>query len=523
MAALRPRALMAAMLQRLFPWCGIPLLLLSGLGSGSAAQVSAQGYRFRGIQAPQVSPNPLAADLTQQLKALQNQLSQRSQRTTLLEAMERSLLHSPELAQSYGQIQQSQWSLIAIRRQWYPTLSAVGSGPAGGLWGYGGSSTRVSVTTAAGTVDQHRFENRSRLAPALSLSWTFFDPSRGAQINAASESLRSQQLLFNVAARNLALQTQLAYFNLQEQEQLIRSYEQILAATNNQVKQAEALFNIGNASIADVEQIRTQQFQILSLLINTYRSVLDAAASLAELMAMPPGQLVLPADRLDRYGQWDLPLEVTIQQALSIREEIQSSLAQANSASWRASSLLNRYWPRFGLAANGVYGDGNSRSGLVGSATPDFTRASSWDGAVAIGFNWQIFDGGIAAADAQAQKALARQQADQAAVQRLQVIAEVEQRYAGYQASRLALLSSGEQVRSAQQAAIAVRERFNVGYADTTAVVQTLNQAITAANAYARSQREYNSAVAGLYRASAQWPDKTLALRDQRMQELKQR
>jgi len=100
---------------------------------------------------------------------------------------------------------------------------------------------------------------------------------------------------------------------------------------------------------------------------------------------------------------------------------------------------------------------------------------------------------------------------------------EVEQSFASYQTSRLALLSSREQADSARKAALAVRERYNVGYADTTSVVQTLNQAINAANAYASSLRVYNSAVARLYRSSAQWPERSLSFRDQRVLELKRR
>lgn len=140
-----------------------------------------------------------------------------------------------------------------------------------------------------------------------------------------------------------------------------------------------------------------------------------------------------------------------------------------------------------------------------------------------LGFNWLIFDGGIAAAEAQANKALERQLSDQAAVRRLQISQEVERGYASYEVSRLALLSSRDQAESARKAVVAVRERFNVGYADTTSVVQTLNQAIGAANAYSQAQRNYNSAVASLFRASAQWPQNTLTLRDQRVHELKQR
>ena len=486
---------------------------------------AANGYSFRGVKAPQVKPSSVASELELKLSQLQQQWGERSVRMDLTSALEQSLLGNPELAQTYSQIQQSQWNLIAVRRQWYPSLSVSSSGPAGGLWGYRGTSIRNSTTISTGTVDRSDTTNQNGIVPVLSLGWTFFDPSRGPQINAASLNLRSQELLFNVAARNLVLQTQVAYFNLQEQKQLIGSYEEILSATSTQVKEAESLFNVGNASSADVEQIRTQLYQTLSLLIETYLAAIDGSASLARAIALPPGKLVLPQDQLDLYGQWDLPLGATIQQAQILREEIQSSLAQATSANWRASALLNRYLPRLSLLANGsyAYNDFDSRRSQNAITISEGTRSSAWDGAVGLGFNWTLFDGGIAAAEAEASRAQERLFSDQAAVQRLQISQEVEQSFAAYHASQLALVSSREQVESARKAAAAVRERFNVGYSDTTSVVQTLNQAITAANAYARSQRQYNSAVANLYRATAQWPDNTLILRDQRVNTLKKR
>jgi outer membrane protein TolC len=104
---------------------------------------------------------------------------------------------------------------------------------------------------------------------------------------------------------------------------------------------------------------------------------------------------------------------------------------------------------------------------------------------------------------------------------RLQVAREVEQAYVAYQASQLALKSTREQVDSATKAAVAVRERFAIGFADMTSVVQTLNQSILAANAYASSIREYNSAVASLYRYSASWPAGALPLVQKRVATLK--
>lgn len=525
MTALGRVGLRLALVRRVLLCLGSTLAIGYAQSVEASAIPAGKGYSFRAAKAPQVQPSPLAGELDEKLKQLRFQWSARSVRVSLTAAIEQSLLNNPELAQSYSQIQQGQWTLIAVRRQWYPTLSAFSGGPAGGLWGVSGSNSSLTTTTTARTSERNGTTSQQGVVPGLTLGWTFFDPSRGPQINAASENLRSQELLFNVAARNLVLATQLAYFRLQEQEQLIASYEEILVATTTQVSQAEALFNVGNASLADVEQIRTQQFQTLSLLISAYLAFLDASASLAKQMALPAGQLVLPEDQLDLYGQWDMPLDATIQQAQALREEIQSSLALASSAGWRASALLNRYWPRFSLLASGsyIYDDINSTNRVDGVATSTSQLQSSWNGAVGLGFNWSIFDGGIAAAEAQASKALERQFSDQADVQQLQISQEVERSYAAYEASRLALLSSREQAESARKAAVAVRERFNVGYADTTSLVQTLNQAIVAANAYAQAQKDYNSSVASLFRASAQWPQNTLALRDQRVNGLMQR
>ena len=490
---------------------------------GGIGLSAARAYTYNGIQAPQVEPNPLADQLEQKLSTLRAQLRSRAVEATLEAAIEQALLRNPELAQAFTQIQQREWSLIAVRRQWYPRIDANSVGPSNGLWGYRGSSTNQSNTVDNLETTQTINLAQDQLAVQLGLSWTFFDPTRAPQINAASEDVRSQELLFNVTARNLVLQTQLSYFSLKEQQRLIEAYDKILVATSDQVRQVESLFNVGNASIADVEQIRTQQYQTLGLLIKAYLGLIEASSALAEAMALPQGQLVLPADGMETYGSWDLSLDSSIAQAQALREELQSSLANANASRWRASALFKRYWPRLTIAASGSYLDSNSRTSVDGSPVRSVENSTRWDASIGVGFNWSIFDGGIAAAEGESQKALSRQYNDQAAKQRLQITREVEQSYASYETSRLALLSSREQAKSAQQAAIAIRQRFNVGYDTITAVVQALNQAISAANAYSASQGEYNNAVARLYRSTASWPADTLSVRDLSIELLRSR
>ena len=102
-------------------WHGIlavlPVLLAPPLCAQSV-------YKIEGFSAPQVRPQTLTAELEAQLRGLQGEIDARSKSFTLSQALEMGLLNSPQLAATYAEIQGQQWNLVAVRRQWYPTLSA---------------------------------------------------------------------------------------------------------------------------------------------------------------------------------------------------------------------------------------------------------------------------------------------------------------------------------------------------------------------------------------------------------------
>ena len=504
-------------------WLALPIT--AALTSTMMAQAEPV-YRINGIPGPQVSSQPLVKELENELSALRRQIEARSKAANLAQALEAGLLNNPLLAAAYAEIQGQQWSAIASRRQWYPTIS-IGSGS--NLPRLNLPSQNFSDTSTVDSLPAFDVVKRSSVSMrnsagnlGLTLNWTFFDPSRGASINSAEESLKRQRLLFDVSARNLALEVQLAYFNLQKQKQLIKSYDEILQFTVRQVRLAEAKFNNGLISIADVEQIRTQQYAIISTQIEAYREFFNASSRLAETMALPPGNLVLPSDDLSAEGQWDESLEKTIEQALLLREEIQASLAAAESASWRATSLFNTYWPRFNLGASTQYD--YTYSNITSSTQPTVNRRNrSWNGGVGIGFTWQLFDGGINAAQGEIQKAISRQARDQAAQNRLSVTKEVEQSFSAYQTGLRGLRSTEAQAKSARAAAGAVEKRFQVGVDDISSLIVALNQAIRAADDYASAILIYNNSVAGLYRSSARWPSGTRLLLETRINTLRQR
>lgn len=501
----------------------LPRLLVVGLVGVSLSLIPASASgdpdKLSRLQSTPFTTTQRASHLQLQLDALREKLKRRARPITLKDAVEQSLLTNPGLAESYRQIQQQQWNLIAVRRQWYPQIT--GSSLGINLFGYRSTTSNTLNSNSPGFTPRTSFTNLVETSPSLQLSWTFFKPSRGALINAASEELRAQQLLFDVSARDLVLETQLAYFALQEQKQLASDYEAILNSTSRQVERTEALFSAGAASVGDVEQIRTQQLQNLSKLIDTYRLLVDAAARLAAAMALPTGVLVMPQDRLSLLMPWTQSETETLHYAERMREEIQASLAKASSSGWNAMSYLYSYWPNFSTNASGSLLNTNSAFGNPGSEVTLNNQLSTWTGAVGLGFSWLIFDGGINAAQAEQRKAQAKMFNDQAAVIRLSVAREVERAYANYQASTLALESTKLQLESAETAARVVRERFNIGFADMTSVVQTYNQSIQAASSYAQSLREYNTSVASLYRYSASWPDGALSLLQSRVKQIK--
>ena len=149
--------------------------------------VSAESlYSIGGVAAPQVKPNPLAARLQTDLKRLKTAIQQRARSVRLDEAIEAGLLNNPQLADAYAQIQGSQWSLIAVRRQWYPSLSAT----TGNNNSLVGQSFGTTTTGGIGTNNTTAYNNATGVGVGLSLNWSFFAPSRGPSINAASASLQ---------------------------------------------------------------------------------------------------------------------------------------------------------------------------------------------------------------------------------------------------------------------------------------------------------------------------------------------
>ena len=129
-----------------------------------------------------------------------------------------------------------------------------------------------------------------------------------------------------------------------------------------------------------------------------------------------------------------------------------------------------------------------------------------WNAGVGINFNWQIFDGGINAANAQSRKALAQQSFSKAVSDELKVTQQVRSSFGQYQTSLVGVTAARQAYRSAELAQEAVSARFEVGLEDINSLVITLQALSTAAKQLSQAVLDHNKAVAELYRYSSTWP-----------------
>lgn len=473
----------------------------------------------------------LGGNLTTQLNAIQAGLQGKVRNLTLQEAINQGLAASPQLAVSYRSIQQQQWQLIAARRDWYPNLSL----SARPLWGYQFNSTisnyqpyaNSALNTALGipiTTWQGSYTSATQVSPTSTLSWTFFKPQRTSAINSQLELLNQQRYLYAVSARSLILQIQQNYYMLQSLKDLIRAFVNLSLTNLDEVKVMEERFPARLVTVSDLEQSRSQALNQMYQLIDYINQYQATSATLANLLGLEDTTLLDPSEGFAQVQTWPFSLEQTVAQGQTLREEVKANLAAANSYNWDAKALIQQYLPNLALFASATANQGTGIfNGDLSGLTQGPANGSIWNpgGSLGIGLTWQLFDGGIYAAQSSARKALAQQQRDQAQQTRLDISQQIKTAYAAYRNQRLAIENSSQAVQSALKAQAAAQARYRVGIGDITTLVQATGLYGSALFNLANAQMSYSTALASLYRYSAIWPPGTEALVEQRSQQLR--
>ena len=438
--------------------------------------------------------SPRVERLINQAERLSTVLSQRQVRLGQAEALAQGLARNPDLAGAYQAIEGRAWTLIATRRSWFPSLQVVGSTNALR------SNEPVLIGQTLAWRDSASGSQQQTLSttsgPGVVLNWSFFDTRRPAAINQALENLKAERFLFDIAARNLALNLQVAYTGVQAQTELLQRYDWLLQLTRRQLHTAQALVRQGRLRRSAIDQLATEERLQLTRLLDRYQQLFLASNSLTALVAGQPGQYVLASEPLALQSPWPLGLDATLAQALDLREEIQQKLALASRERWAATRAINGYLPVFGLV--GISSLSSNQESI--NQHPSVTR-DSWANTVGLNFRWTVFDGGILAAEATALKAQAAEQASDADNQKLLVSKEVMKSFASFVTARVAVENTGSDFALARRSLEENAKEFP-SRGDVTTLIQGFNLYISAADKDVGAISQFNNAVFGQYSSS---------------------
>jgi len=355
---------------------------------------------------------------------------------------------------------------VSIQREWWPSLIAGSDDP--GILGWTTTSSREQIRTPQGRTKSVTISGGQSSLPNLNLTWTFLDPSRDSRVNAARSQVAARRFLFDVDARDLVLRIQSAYYVLQEQRDLERDYRSLYDTLSELVARGMPPGSDKGRS----DQLRTEQLSLLTLRISTHESVIKAADALA-----------------------------------------QASVATAGGDAWSARARQRLYLPVISLAGQLQGRTTNTASGsLIGEFEASSSLSRQIDSQVGLGFDWTIFDGGILHSEAEALRSRSLQALAQADLDRLSVTRQVQDNHAALLASVIVVDVAGQQLQVAGASLQAAARDFRSGRSDATRVVQAISAFSDSAESYRGSVRKHNTAIAGLYRHSALWPEGTWSM-----------
>ena len=442
-------------------------------------------------------------------------LQKGAMRLSLDQAIAMGISTSPILAGSIDEIQASQWSKLAVTREWIPSLSVRTSDP--GVLGYTTTTSSLKTKTDGNSPSETlTFKHGFSSTPYASLSWAFLDPSRGARLNVLKAQDNSLRNKFTFTSSELILAIQTAYCTFQE----LLEREKDNIELFNQAIDIYVKVSKDHRATGEVSRFEAQAVSLLIARIKAHKLSIQAANSLASLINLEPGKLALPSSTPELVSPWPLSRGQSIELALAQREELQANAWDVQALLSTAQAICNKALPSVALASELKRISSNQQTGnLNGNVSGQLSRDSGYKSFFGFTFDWKIFDGGIRSAESSAIQAKAEQSIEQGQLSRLTITRQVEDAYASFVASKILVDAPRSDVSASRKSLQAALDEYNIGHGDAgTTVVQALSKLQSALESYRTLVTEQNLAIYQLNRYSATWPAQTQTLVDSQYQ-----
>jgi outer membrane protein TolC len=381
---------------------------------------------------------------------------ERNQPITLKEALEIADRNSPTIAAARIEVERAKALLdeqVAARN---PTVSAQSSleyansaqsQASGILLPFGARPSPISKT----------------LSSSVGINYNIYTSGRvDASIRAAENSLRSSEANFNRIAQTTRLSIATAYYSAQNADGQVRIREEQVKNNERSLQDTEALERAGVGTKFDVLQSQVELANARQNLSSAKASQATTRRELARQLSYPPNLDLFPADEIKTADDWKPSLEETILLALKNRSELDVQKLQREVARDNAKAALAALGPRVTLAASIDQFDNLNQ---VGGSGFGYTLAAR--------LNWNLFDGGVANAQAnqaEADRALAEVRFTEAGNQ---ARFDVESAYNNLNSRREQIESTTLAVKQANEALRLSRLRLSAGVGTQLEVIRS--------------------------------------------------
>ena len=433
------------------------------------------------------SPNPLA------LPTKISEVQIRELRPIgLLEAENIAEVNNPNLKLIATQVDQAQSNLRAQIALWYPTLSLSASQ----LPSYtGGQNYDYSAKLGQGS---QQLTSRWAYGAQIQAQWALINPQRVPAVAAARDSFEKAKDQYLIGLRDLRLQVDTAYFDLQQADDQVRIGQESVRASVVSLRDARARFQAGVATKLEVLQAETQLARDQQLLTGSLSAQAVARRTLAALLDLPQNVTPTAKDPARIVGTWQPSLQESIIAAYAFREELDQALLDISIANSNANQALGAVQPFLNIFNNLTGGryKGTQRD-IV-----DLAGTSGWyyENSIGVNFTWNIFDGGAAAAQSRASKQQAQQYTYAFAQRRDDIRRDVETSFYELEKNNRNLTTTAREVISAREALRLARLRLEAGVATQREVVDSQRDLTQAEVRHSDAISNYNKQLAELRR-----------------------
>jgi outer membrane protein TolC len=343
----------------------------------------------------------------------------------------------------------------------------------------------------------------------LQLNYALLDFARTPTVKAARASLEQQRNTYANQLRSLQLQVSKAYYQLQQQDQLVRVYD---ANVRNDLVLLQDSLDLKQAGLVPrLDVLRRQAIQASDeeTLIQALADRAVARRQLAVLLNLPPQVTPSASDPIVVQPRWPLDLEQSLLAAYRGNPELEAILATRQALSQQKQATAAGLLPKLSLFAN-AGGTSNLSSlgnfelgggGCCGSTALPLTSTNGWDWSVGLTMTWLLFDAGNTAGQARALAKREAAAAQQYAATRNDIRLRLEQAFFNHEASLAKLSSARRGVAAALEAFRDVRLRYLTGLSSEldvsitqdrliNSLVQRLNATVGVNVTYAQLLRE---------------------------------